>query len=85
MDQTTAATAELAALFGVITRSITDLAQRDIVVRAGHGYALTESVREYCKHLRNIAKGWDGEANVVSATAHHGRRCPPRFGPRRRR
>jgi terminase small subunit / prophage DNA-packing protein len=70
---TTMSKVQLADLFGVTTRTITDLAKRDIVVRAGNGYALAASVQGYCAHLRKLATGRGGEADVVSATAHRGR------------
>ena len=68
--------AALADLLGVNTRSIRDLAKRDIIVRAGADYVLGESVRRYCAHLRKLATGRGGEAAITSATAE------PR-GPRR--
>lgn len=66
--------AALADLFGVTTRTITDLAQRGIVVRAGRGYALAASVRAYCDHLRKLAQGRSGdEKAIASATVERGR------------
>ena len=69
----TIAAAALADLLGVNTRSIRDLAKRDIVVRAGADYVLGESVRRYCAHLRKLATGRGGEAAITSATAERGR------------
>ena len=65
--------ADLADLLGVNTRSIRDLAKRDIIVRAGADYVLGESVRRYCAHLRKLATGRRGEAAITSATAERGR------------
>lgn len=72
MTETIAASV-LADLFGVSGRTITDLASRGIIVRSGKGYALTESVKSYCAHLRRLATGRGGEADIVSATAQRGR------------
>ncbi len=64
---------ELARLLGVTTRTVTDLARRGIVVREGSRYAVAESVKRYCAHLRDIATGRGGEAAVGSATAQRAR------------
>ncbi len=42
------------------TRTLTDLAKRNIIVRSGNGYALAASVQGYCKHLRDLATGCGG-------------------------
>lgn len=73
MTDTTATKAALADLFGISTRSIIDLAARDIIVRSGKGYALTASVRGYCAHLRKLAQGRGGEADIVTAQAARAR------------
>ena len=62
---------------GVVRRdhahTITDLAKRDIIVRAGAGYALTASVCGYCDHLRKLATGRGGDEAIASATAERAR------------
>ncbi len=63
----------LADLIGVDRRTITELAQRNIAVPQGRGYALAESVRRYCAHLRELATGRGGEAAIASATAERAR------------
>ena len=63
----------LAELFGVSKRTISDLAKRGMVVRAGGGYALADSVRRYCSHLRELAIGRGGESAIASATAERAR------------
>lgn len=69
----TVTAAALADLFGVTTRTITDLAKRGIIVRAGRGYALTASVHGYCDHLRKLATGRGGDQAIASATAERAR------------
>jgi terminase small subunit / prophage DNA-packing protein len=65
---------ELARLLGVTPRTVTDLANRGIVVREGtNRYALAASVLRYCAHLRDLATGRGGEAAVASATAQRAR------------
>jgi len=66
--------AALADLFGVTTRTITDLAKRGIVVRSGRGYAMAASVKGYCAHLRTLATGRGGDEKAISnATVERGR------------
>lgn len=65
--------AALANLFGVTTRTITDLAKRGIVVREGRGYAMAASVQGYCGHLRKLATGRGGDEAIVTATADRAR------------
>ena len=72
MTQTVTVTA-LAELFGVSNRTISDLAKRGIIVRARRGYALADSVRRYCSHLRELATGRGGESAIASATAERAR------------
>ena len=69
----TIAAATLADMFGVTIRTITDLAKRGIIVRAGRGYALRASVRGYCDHLRKLATGRGGDQAIASATAERAR------------
>ena len=68
-----ATSAELAQLLGVTARTVTDLARRGIAVRDGNRYAVAESVRRYCAHLRELANGRGGEGAVASATAQRAR------------
>lgn len=72
-DQATTDTAlsakEMAALLGVDTRSISNFASKGIIVRSGRNqYALMESVRLYCEHLREVAAGRGGDANQALAS-----------------
>lgn len=54
----TASTASLAALLGVTTRTVTELAQKGVISRAGRGvFPVAESVRGYVAHLREQAAG----------------------------
>jgi phage terminase Nu1 subunit (DNA packaging protein) len=65
---------ELARLLGVTPRTVTDLANRGIVVREGtNRYVLAPSLTRYCAHLRDLATGRGGEAAVASATAQRAR------------
>jgi phage terminase Nu1 subunit (DNA packaging protein) len=76
MTDTTITAAKLAALIGISTRSISDLATRGIIVRApsGRGFVQGASVKGYCDHLRQLAKGRGGtEAALASATVDRGR------------
>ena len=73
VDDTVTASA-LAELLGVTTRTITDLATRGIVVRAGRGYALAASVKGYCDHIRKLAMGRGSDEQAMSnATIERGR------------
>lgn len=74
-DDITITASALASLLGLATRSIPDLANRNIIVRGKtRGYLQQASVRGYCDHLRQLAKGRGGtEAALASATAERGR------------
>lgn len=64
----------LANVLGVADRTLRDLAERGLVVKAGRGsYELAASVRRYCEHLREIAAGRGGEAGVLDLTAERAR------------
>jgi phage terminase Nu1 subunit (DNA packaging protein) len=65
--------ATLSDLIGVTRRTVSDLARRGIVVRSGRGYALAESLRRYCGHLRDLATGRGGESAIASGTAERAR------------
>jgi hypothetical protein len=69
----TITTADLADLLGMSTRNVRHLDKRGILVRAGRGIALAESVRRYCTHLRDLATGRGGEVAITSATAERAR------------
>lgn len=67
-------TRDLAALLGVSTRTITDLAAREIVIKAERGrYNLEASVTAYCNHLREVAAGRGGEQGVLDLTIERAR------------
>ena len=54
----TASGSEMAALFGISTRTVTDLAASGIFVRVGRGrYDVQASVRNSYHHLREVAAG----------------------------
>jgi terminase small subunit / prophage DNA-packing protein len=74
-DDVTITASALASLLGLATRSIPDLAQRNLIVRAKErGYLQQASVRKYCDHLRQLVKGRGGtEEALTSATAERGR------------
>jgi phage terminase Nu1 subunit (DNA packaging protein) len=62
----------LAGLFDVDLRSIQELARTGIVIRAGTRgrYLLAPSVRNYVKHLREVAAGRQGsELNAIDENA----------------
>ena len=67
------AIAGLADLLGVTARTIRALAKRRIIIRSGRNFALTESGRGYCEHLRKLATGRGGETAIASATTERGR------------
>lgn len=74
--ETTATGRELSQLFGVSVRTVTDLANRGIVVRAGTGrYELGPSVLRYCAHLRDLATGRGGEGAVNTAAEQRARQA----------
>ncbi len=58
------ASAPLQRLLGVNRVTLNDLAKRGIVVRGRRGYALEASVGGDCHHLREMAAGRGGEANI---------------------
>lgn len=72
MDSTIKA-ADLADMLGVSTRSIADFKKRGIIKAAGRDFALADSVRSYCKHLRDMATGRGGEPAIASATIERAR------------
>lgn len=72
MKDVTVSAVDLAELVGVTTRTIRDLHKRGIITRQGRGYARNASVRDYCKHLRDLATGRGGESAVASATIERG-------------
>lgn len=60
---------DLAELIGVSKRSVSDFAERGIIVKTGRNrYDLRKSVQLYCEHLRAIAAGRGGENVDVLAT-----------------
>lgn len=60
---------DLADCLGVDKRSVTEFATRGLIVRKGRNqYALLESLRTYCEHLRGIAAGRGGDANQALAS-----------------
>lgn len=64
----------LAEWLGVHRRTVTDLAQRGIVIREKRGqYRLQESVRRYCTHMQEMAAGRGGEQGVLDLTAERAR------------
>jgi hypothetical protein len=60
-------------MLGATTRTIRDLKTRGITVAARRDFVLVESVRAYCKHLRNLAICRGSEATISSATAERAR------------
>lgn len=65
---------ELAALIGVSTRTLTDLAKRGHVAKAKRGrYRLAASVTAYCAHLRGVAAGRGGDDQVATLTTQRAR------------
>jgi len=55
-------------MLGLSARSLSDLAARGIAVKAARGqYVLTETVRNYCRHLRDQAAGRGGDAGATLA------------------
>ncbi|MCC3245095.1 hypothetical protein LG047_07155 [Methylocystis sp. WRRC1] len=65
---------ELAKLLGVHERTIRDLVDREVIVKAERGkYELAASVRAYCEHLRHVASGRGGESGVSTLTAARAR------------
>jgi phage terminase Nu1 subunit (DNA packaging protein) len=65
---------DLALKLGVTTRTITDLADRGIVVRIAKGkYDLWASITNYIANLRETAAGRGGENGVLDLTAERAR------------
>jgi phage terminase Nu1 subunit (DNA packaging protein) len=63
----------LADALGVSTRSVTELADRELVKRVKHGqYDLFGSIHMYCAHLREMAAG-RGDGQGVSLVEHRAR------------
>ncbi|WP_101067281.1 hypothetical protein [Roseovarius salinarum] len=74
MDDVEIRTAELAELLGIQPRAVRDLTERGIVQKARRGrYPLKASVGAYCEHLRGVASGRGGEAEVYELTAERAR------------
>jgi phage terminase Nu1 subunit (DNA packaging protein) len=73
MIDTTIQVNQLANLFGVTTRTISDLARRGIVVRKAKGVARDESIRRYVTHLREAAAGRGQAAPKTVQTTERGR------------
>lgn len=68
-DDGTITALDLAELIGVSKRSVSDFAERGIIVKTGRNrYDLRKSVQFYCEHLRAIAAGRGGENVDVLAT-----------------
>ena len=56
----------LGSLLGISGRSVRDLASRGIIGKAGAGrYPVRESVRSYCKHLREQAAARSGSSTLT--------------------
>src|SRR5271157_5512841 len=64
---------ELAALFGVTRRTISDLARRGVIARRGRGFDRDDSVRRYIAHLREIKAGRGQAAGGVAAVSARAR------------
>lgn len=66
---------DLASFLGVSQRTVRELAERNIAVRATRKgtYDLTASVRAYCAHLRDVAAGRGGEDKVAALTSERAR------------
>lgn len=64
---------ELAALFGVTARTISDLARRGIIVRDAKGFDRDEFVRRYVRHLREAAAGRGQAAGGAAAVSERAR------------
>lgn len=77
-------TSALMKLFGCNRRTITDLAQRGILVRTDRGkYDLAASTQRYLAHLRDQAAGRKSGAEEIDAVLE-GRAPEARAAPRRR-
>lgn len=64
----------LAQLFDCDESAIRVLARKGIVVKAGHGkYLVGQSVRNYVRHLREIAAGRGGEEKQLALTQERAR------------
>lgn len=64
---------DLAEMFGVSKRSISDFAERGIIVKTGRNrFSLQKSVHLYCDHLRGIAAGRGGD-NADALTVERAR------------
>ena len=64
---------ELAAVFGVTRRTISDLSRRGVIARRGRGFDQDESTRRYCAHLREIKAGRGQAAGAVAAVSSRAR------------
>ena len=64
---------ELAEVFGVTRRTISDLTRRGVIARRGRGFDQGESTRRYCAHLREAKAGRGQAAGAVAAVSSRGR------------
>lgn len=56
------AASDLAEMFGVSRRSVSEFSERGIIERVGRNrFALQRSVKLYCEHLRSVAAGRGGD------------------------
>jgi phage terminase Nu1 subunit (DNA packaging protein) len=72
----TATTTELAALFGITTRAVRDLAASGVIPRAGRGrHPMPAAVTAYISHLRQVAagRGGDGSGALTAERARQAR------------
>jgi phage terminase Nu1 subunit (DNA packaging protein) len=64
---------ELAGLFGVTRRTISDLVRRGVIARRGRGFDQDESTRRYVAHLREIKAGRGQAAGGVAQVSARAR------------
>ena len=70
----TVSPAVLAQLFDCDESMIRYLAKKGIVIKSGHGkYIVSQSVRNYIRHLRGVAAGRGGEEKQITLTSERAR------------
>jgi terminase small subunit / prophage DNA-packing protein len=66
-------TSELAALFGISSESVRQLARARVIARVGRLFPVAESTKRYASHLREVAAGRGRASGAASAIGERSR------------